>query len=59
MTNGQQIDLLAHAQRDARIATLLHILLLIILIVLWTAHLRLRFFAPMETMLVRLIFGSP
>ncbi|TSC72093.1 MAG: hypothetical protein G01um101438_721 [Parcubacteria group bacterium Gr01-1014_38] len=58
MTNRQN-ELLAHAQRDTRLAVLLHALLLIILIVLWTAHLRLRFFSPIEAALVRLIFGSP
>lgn len=51
--------LLAHAQRDTRMAILLHSLLIILLIVLWAAHLRFRLFAPLEAALVRLIFGTP
>lgn len=50
--------LLAHAQRDTRMALILHALLIIVLIVLWVAHLRFRLFAPLEAVLVRLIFGT-
>lgn len=59
MPSKNQADLLAHAQRDTRLAVFLHALLLIALIVLWAANLRLGFLAPVESTLVRVIFGSP
>lgn len=56
MTDVQN-RLLAHAQRDARDAALLHALLSIALIVLWVTQLRLRFLDSLEATLVQLIFG--